>query len=381
MTVGQVVTIEVFSAEDPAAAWMTGPKFRQELQRPFSGSWTSAEFRQILVEVSSDRRISIVLDRRLNPTVEFPFASKNVSLQAGLTDVARLAKGEISVAGNLVYVGPDSAAKALRTLIELRKNELSQSKEIRISDQRRAELQRHRTIEWRDLDAPREILAQISDQFQFRISNAELIPHDLWAATVLPEVSLPEALSIVLIQFELTFRWNDAGTSIELVSIPEKLSVERKHRSKMKPSAAIAAIHERFPEIETKASSGEIIVRGLVEDHEAVASLLRGDGPAPPVRQAVPQPIRKRLFTFSAEQPVPLIDLMKKLEESDIRFEYSADELKAAGIDLEQTVQPVVTKMPGEDFLNTIFGPTRLDFQIDGLTVKLKPKRATSPNK
>ena len=108
-----------------------------------------------------------------------------------------------------VYLGPKSATRQLRTLIELRKIDL-QSKETRIPEQRRNELQRHRTFEWRDLDTPREILARISDSFRLTISNVDLIPHDLWAAAVLPDASLSEALSVVLIQFDLTFRWTDS---------------------------------------------------------------------------------------------------------------------------------------------------------------------------
>ena len=86
-------------------------------------------------------------------------------------------------------------------------------------------------------------------------------------------------------------------------------------------------------------------------------------------------------FTLTVEQPVPMIALMKQLEESDIHFEYNADELKAAGIDLEQRIQPDVKKMHAEVFFKSIFGPAGLDFRIDGLTVKLKPKRPAASKK
>ena len=57
-----------------------------------------------------------------------------------------------------------------------------------------------------------------------------------------------EALTVVLIQFDLTFRWTDAGAAIELLPIPEQVSIERKHHSKLKPADAMSLIRQRFPD-------------------------------------------------------------------------------------------------------------------------------------
>lgn len=378
-TAGQFGSIELVAAEPVPATWLTGPKFQQELGQPFPASWTFADLRQITKDVIADRRVSIVIDRRLDPSAQFPFATKNVSLKTGLDELASIAKGHVCVLGNVVFLGPESATRRLRTLIELRNLEL-QSKPSRIPDRRRSELVRHRKFTWIDLQTPREILDVVTGPLNLKIANADVIPHDLWAGATLPDTTVVEALSVILIQFDLTFRLTDSGASIELVPIPESLAVERKHPSKLKPNEAIALIHEKFPDLDAKILNAEVVVNGLVEDHEAVTSLLRGDSPSRAPKTEQSHPIRQRMFTLSLEQPVPLSLLMKKLEESDIHFEYNAEELKAAGIDLEKTIQLDVKNQPATEFFKSMFGPAGLEFQIDRQTVTLKPKRRATSN-
>ena len=359
-------------ADDRASAvLLTGPKYRQALAQPLSGSWTNIELRSLLNEVAAERHISILLDRRLNPSVELPIDISNVPLQIGLTTIARRANGDIAILENCVFSGPRSATKSLRTLIELRSIEL-QSNPGTISKKRRSELMERRTFAWIDLDTPREILDQITQPSGLTISNAELVPHDLWAAATLPAFTLPEALSVFLIQFDLTFRWINGGDSIELIPVPETVTLERKHRSKRKPADAISAIRQRFPKVDIDQSTAEIVVRGTVEEHEAIANLLRGTANGP-VRIETPDPIRNRKFLLKAER-TPVSAVMRKLEESAISFDYDATELKAAGIDLEKQVSIDVKNVSAADFFKALFDPIGADFEIDELTVRLKPK-------
>ncbi len=378
--IGPFFQREIRSEELRPVSWLTGESFRRELEKPFSASWSREELRTMLTQVSTDRRIACVLDRRLDSSAEFPVNVTNVPLDGGLTKIAQLVDADLSLPENVVYLGPKSAARRLRTLIELRRLEL-QAEETKIPERRRAELQRRRTIEWHDLDTPREILNKISNESRLPISNDTIIPHDLWVTTILPEVTLPEALSLVLIQFDLTFRWRESGMSIELIPIPTSVSLERRYHPKQNLTESLALIHQRFPELDAKVSNSEIIVRGFLEDHEAVSSLISGVASKRPVRIDPLQPVAKRRFTFSANQRVPIIAVMKKLEESDIRFEYDRDELKAAGIDLEQTIELDAKNKPASEFFQDLLGPAGLEFQFDRTTVKLKPQKATAPQK
>ncbi len=373
LVVGSLNQIEPLSKENGSTNWLTDTNFRQELDRPFSGSWSSIEFRQLLKEVAADRRISIILDRRLDPSVEAPIDVNNVSLRTGLTGIARQVNGDATIPENIVFLGPKSATKRLRTLIELRELDL-QSKEFSVPKSRRSELLQRKTFESKDLDSPLEILEKFAQQVPVSISNGQLIPYDLWAGMVLPDVTIVEAVSVVLIQFDLTFRWIDKGAAIELIPIPDVVALERKHHSKQKPSDVINEVRERFPQLEAEVWKTEISVKGLLEEHEAVAAFLRGDRVNSPIKIEPPQPLQKQLFTLKAER-VPLSTLLKKLEESAINFDYDSDELNEAGVDLEQKVQIDVKKASAKEFFKLLFDPAGLEFQIDHLTVKLKPKK------
>lgn len=355
-----------------SASWLTSKRFQQELDRPFSGSWANLEYRQLLKEVAADRQVAIVLDRRIDPSASRPIQVNNSPLRMGLTSIARQADADATVCDNVIYVGPKETCRTLRTLIELRVQDLN-AKEARVSTLRRTELLKYQTFESLDLDSPIEILEKFSRQAKLKIENPQAVPHDLWAAMVLPEVSVVEAISIVLTQFDLTFQWKDEGRAIELVPPPREISVERKHPVKKKTAESLTLIRQTFPKLHVEQMKSEILVRGLTEDHEAVAALLRGESPSP-VKIEAPQPLRKQIFLLKAEQ-VPVSAIIRNLEGSGVTFEYDPDELKQAGIDLENRVDIDVKKATAEEFFKLVFDPVKVQFEIDNLTVRLRPKK------
>ena len=367
----------------PVTAFQTGPRFQTEIDRPLSGSWANVELRDLLKKIGDDRRVAILLDRRVDPTVQLPLNLTNSSLREGVRDLARLLGADISVAEPVLFVGPQSATRRLKTLIELRSSELT-ARESSIPDKRRAELSSRHTITWQDLDSPAEIVQRIADRYRLTIRNLDLLPHDLWVANTLPSVSAAEALSLVLIQFDLTFAWTGkaegggAGQGIELVSAPERPVIEKRHRVKGRTAAeALKLVQKYGPELvvkTVKADGSDLVVRGLLEDHEAIAALFGGSATKKPDITTGIKPIKQRLFTLKIDR-VPVRVLMKKLEESEIVFEYDAEQLAAAGIDLDQPIKLEVEKASAADFFKAVFDPLHLTAEIDNLTVKLTPKR------
>ena len=360
-------------------AFQTGPRFQTEIDRTLSASWANVELRDLLKKIGDERRVAILLDRRIDPTVQLPLNLTNSSLREGVRDMARLLGADISVAEPVVYVGPPAATQRLRTLIELRSSELS-SREASIPDKLRIELTARHTVIWQDLDSPVEIVQRIAGRYRLAIGHLELLPHDLWVSNTLPSVSAAEALSLVLIQFDLTFAWTGkaeggAGQGIELVSAPERPVIEKRHHVKGRPAAeALKLLKQYGTELVVKIDGSDLVVRGLLEDHEAVVVLFGGSATKKPDAATSVKPIKQRLFTLKIDR-VPVRVLMQKLEESEIVFEYDAEQLAAAGIDLDQPIKLEVEKASAADFFKAVFDPLRLTVEIDNLTVKLKPKR------
>jgi hypothetical protein len=358
--------------ERPVPTLYSGPRFHAELERSLAGSWSNVELRSVLNKIANERRIAILLDRRIDPTVQLPIDLANRPLRDGLQDVARLAEAAVSVAEPVVYIGPTHSARVLRTAIELRTRELH-ADDNSISEKRRFELTKRHTLHWQDLDTPSAILQRVADQYRLTIRGREFVSHDLWAGSTLPDVNAIEALSLVLIQFDLTFTWAEAGQVVELVKIPEQVLVDRRHRVKGRSLAeALKLLKQRWPNLELQSSGGsELVVRATVEDHETMTTLLNGSSKKS-IAITGPAPIRQRRFTLKVDQ-IPVRDLMKKLEESDIIFEYDAAALKTSGIDLGQSIRLEIEKASADEFFKAIFGPLHLSVEIDDLTVRLAP--------
>ena len=353
--------------------FLTGPKFQAELDKPLSGSWTNVELRTLLNKLASKAGIAILLDRRVDPTTTIPVEIVNRSLKDGLEEMARKRGAGISIPDNVVFMGPPSAVSRLRTLIELRSAEL-QSKTNPVPERRRNSLARRHTFSWGDLDTPAEILKQIADHHQLPIRQLDRVPHDLWAGNSLPSVTAAEALSLVLIQFDLTFAWTEGGQEIELIPIPETVVVERRPRAKGRSSTDILkSVNEQFPGLAAHLDGTEVVVRGTVEEHEAVAAFLN---PSTIRKPAVPglTPLRKRLFTLTYQR-APVRAIMKEMEKTGSIFVYDAAALSAAGIDLDQPIDLKLEKATVDEFFKALFTPLKLSFEIDNVTVKLTPKK------
>ena len=360
------------TAERPVVEFLTGPKFQLELDQATSGTWANVELRGLLVTLASQRRVAILLDRRIDPSIRMPLEIVNRSLRDGLKEIAVKVSAQVSVPENVVYVGPAAAVQRLRTLIELRSAEL-QSKSQPVSERRRTELTKRQTVTWDDLDTPDDILNKIAGQYRLEIRHAELVPHDLWAGNTLPSVTAAEALSLVLVQWNLTFAWIDGGQGIELVPVPEKVIVERRPRVKGRTAADLQkAVAEQFPDLEAQVDGGEFVVRGTVEEQEEVVALLN-PSTRKPATPAV-APLRQRKFTLNFKR-APVRAVMQELERSKVVFVYDAAALASAGVDLDQTVDLSLDNASADEFFKKLFTPLKLSFEIDNVTVKLSPKK------
>ncbi|MCH8828083.1 MAG: hypothetical protein IID45_00745 [Planctomycetes bacterium] len=202
----------------PAPQLLVGRPFRIALTIKTTASWKNASLRYILRRLSQLTKIGIVLDRRIDPTQK-PFISvKSVALIDVLKTIAKKTSAQTAIIGNVVYIGPPEAVAALRSEMKKRTAEL-QRLTRRMPRRRRLSLLRKRSLYWNDLDSPAMLLKNQAAKYQLKILGKRNIPHDLWAAAAIPTASCVELLSLILIQYDLTFRWGRRGASIQLVPI------------------------------------------------------------------------------------------------------------------------------------------------------------------
>lgn len=359
-------------------AFRTGKRFTQTLEEPFSAAWANASLRTILRDVESTCAVAILLDRRIDPSRELSISATGEPLGKFLARLAEDSGADLSLAGNIVYIGPSAAAQKVRTLALLRKEELSVDS-AGISRPRRTDLIAPRTFRWQDAETPDAILKSVAAPVRLQIEPAgSPIPYDLWAAADLPDASIVDALSLVLIQFDLTFAWTDRAAGIRLVPVPERVEIERTHSpgTGESPAAALARWRSEWPGLDAQIQKNQVLVRGTIEQHEAID---RPRTTAPETRRTSrPTPaLEKKRYTLSMDD-TPVSALMAKLAEpgdTSLTFEYDADALRRAGIDLDRPVTINVKTATIHELLKAAFDPVKVAFTIEGRTVRLSPRR------
>ena len=355
-------------------SWLSSTKYEWTLDQPVIATWKNAELRFAAQALSVERRIPIVFDRRLDPNRVFSLETSDASLRETFGRLAAISQGSVSITSQTVYLGPLASAGRLRTLIALRHADV-QKVAGTLSAARRKSLTGHRPLNWQDLESPLEIVQKIAAERNLRVQSAERLPHDLWAANDLPAISLAEALTLVLIQYDLTFRMDPAGTSLELIPIPEKVAIEKKWPlPRAKVEAISRAIQDELPQVITEATTEELVAQGTQEQLEALEQIIRTmtSGTATKARPKAPTPLSKRSLTFQAKD-APLSAILEKISSTGIQFVYDRAELKQHGIDIDQLVAIDVKDVPPEELFETLFSPLKIDFKVDGLKVVLSP--------
>lgn len=382
-----MTVLNAAAAEARSPSPLSGLRFRQALSQRVSVSWvnTSSDqlrrhtIRYIARRASQLWRVSIVLDRRVDPSRELDIVARNQPVGEVIAEIARRIGAMTSVTGHTVFLGPPEDAGILRTLVALRDAELqSLATTPRLTDRRRVLLKR-RTIRFEDLSQPRLVLESIASRWGLTIEGLSRVPHDLWAAAEFPAVTATEALSLVLVQFGLTFTWNKDATAVELVRPSRPVTIVDTWTPRQKKTLrAISLVHRELPGVKVEtAAGGDVRVHGTWEQLRVAESLVRFG--RRPRTLSVPSrfpPLDRRQFTLKVTR-ARLADIMDQLEQTGVRFEYDRKQLADAGIRLKQTVAIDVKQVTARVFFKRLFEPAGLDHAIDGLVVRLKPKVPT----
>lgn len=356
--------------------FLSGRSFTNALSQPLSANWSNVGIRDILEKIQDTQRISLILDRRIDPSTKLKIDLQNQTLETGLNYIAAQLYARTALVGSNVYLGPERAVGTLKTLLDMKQQELHSLADSQSALKRRVqELSRNKTFHFQDLDTPTDLLKQITEAFQITISNPQRIPHDLWSHGTLVSVSANEALTLVLNQLDLTYLWENQGRGIRLVSIPDRVTVQKTYSTRGKSvTDTIRRLKEKYPEATVTADGRMVLVDASSDIQERIRAELNPAARPPSRRMPTPKidvvPIQRRKFTLRV-QKVPLLAVMQKLEQSGIEFKYQPDQLRQAGVDLTQMIDISVQNANAEEFFDALFRPLNLSWQVKGLTVTL----------
>ena len=365
------------AAEQPPP--LTGPRLRAELEKPVSIARDSianegAELRPLLERVAGGRGVSYVLDRRVDPSTRIDLDLPPLRLRDALGRIAAEAGCCSGRVGETIYIGrSETSAGKLRTLIALRETELDELDAP--AGGREFELRRTWTFAWHDLDRPADLVLLAAQHWALQVEGLDQVPHDLWAGGTLAGVNAVDALSLLLVQFDLTFEWTAGGNGVRIVPIPENVAITRAHAvRRISPAQALERVRSTFPDLDVQVQERELVASGLVEEHDVVARLARGESPDEPAPRPVDfGPLSRRRFTIQVvSRPVEAV--VETLIANGIDVQYDAEQLKAMGADLSRKISFDLKEVTAEQLFAAICEPAGLKFAVKEETVILSTR-------
>lgn len=318
-------------------------------------------------QLSDSQRISIVLDRRIDPTQSIELTLPPTPLrdivsaarwQSGWRDVChrkcRLC-GTEGLREKTSHAGRASELRSVKLTWRNRPTSLTQTK----------------TFLWQNLDRPRDMLKEVADKFKIEIDGLDQRPHDLWAKTSLPQVTATEALSLLLVQFDSTFEFVSDRAAIRIVSIPEQVLIERSYPVLANSPVILDAARKQFPDVELEQSGAKLIARGTVERQTEIAAWLKPGNQK--TSKPPDKPLSERRFTVK-QRNAALGDVIKTFTDYGVKIEYDPKPFADAGISLDQKIDIDVKDVSAETLFRKLCEPLGIEVTIDDETVRLQPK-------
>ena len=351
-------------AAEPSVPWLAGRELDEKLAEPITAEWSGAPLKRAIADLSRTHRVSLFLDRRIDPDRPITLAVKATPLAGVCDELATSAGIGFCRLGPLGYFGPRHICEGLPTVAALRDEDVA-----RLPAEARAAWGRASPWSWPDFATPRELVEQLAAAAHVRIEGLDLLPHDLWAAANLPPLSVAQRLTLVAAQFDLTWQLKDDGRAARLVAWPEKPTVERTYSAGTRARELAKQWASIAPQSQIRVEGTKLIVRGRLEDQLRIIGSRKT-----PTRVTKPsKPGAIQVYTLKLEA-VPLDRLLDKLRaQLDLQFEIDEPGVAQAKIDMQQNVSLKVEQATLDQLLEAALKPAGLSFVRQGNKVRVRP--------
>jgi hypothetical protein len=327
-------------------------------------AWSNVPLRQSLTRFCRSRKLAFVLDRRIDPDQKIELTFEDVPLGEAIKRIASRLEIGVAMVGPVAYFGPKPTAESIRTIAALRVQDAT-----KLPAMARGTWTQLRPLKWPDAMSPRDLLTNLGRENKVEIDSTNLLPHDLWAAGDLPALSLPERLTLLLAQFDLTFEIAADGRSVSLTPMPADPKIERNYTVPAAGQDIANRLRENglLTSAEITQTGAKLLVRARQEDHDVIKELLSG-------RQAKRSTIKeKQVYTLRVILTVDkLLDaLAKRLE---MEFKIDREAISARGLSLDKEVKIDVKEVSADELLRAVLDPVGLTFKRSGKVVEVIPK-------
>lgn len=324
-------------------------------------TWQAQPLRAAMHSLAQSQRVSILIDRRLDPGTPLTGQFQDATLAELLERAAESAKGAATALGPVQFLGPADATARLRTLAAM----LAEKSKSLPADVRQ-KLGRKQPLVWSDYATPRDILTQLSEEIGWRWRDLDSVPHDLWAAVETPPLPWTDRVTLVLSQFDLTVDFDPPRSELAVVPLPERIAIERRYPGGASAERRAEEFRQRIPAAAVEVAGRSIVVRARVEEHEILAA-------KPVPASAAPVAGEDRYQLQLAD--VPLRKVLKALETRlKVTFEFDEAALTAAGVRLDDPVRVQVRDATFEELLAAVLTPAGVTYRRDERRITLAPR-------
>lgn len=360
----QILLLGSLAEAQDAVDWRTEADLEKQLQSPFDLTWEEVPLRDGLMRLGQTQRVAIFLDRRVDPDQTMKMKFTNERLELGLQRIAAQLGIGMAKVGDVIYLGPQETASRLPTVAELQSQFAKSSgypEAVKLLDRKK--------YGWPKLSTPEEILTDVATNHGMPWNNLDVvIKHDLWPSVDFPPMKTTEYLTLVLAGYHASYRFNKTndGVELQLVPIPEELSLTRVYPYAGNHDEAIEKIQTLFPEAKVQSDGKrKLAVTGPQQVQDQVAKLLRG-GTA---RNTVVMPGEKR-YTLNVEQ-LPLGPVLNALQQQmGMEFELP-DGMEE---ELTQRVSFSVKAVDMTGLLDAVFKDTIFTYEIQEKKIVITKK-------
>lgn len=192
----------------------TERELQQKLRKRLSVTWQGQQLRKTLDGLANTQKLSIWLDRRVDPQQIVSLQLRSLTLHQILEKLGKQQKLGVIQLSSVVYIGPQQSAQELPALARQARSALAKTP----AAMKRRWLKTEST-EFPDLCEPRSLLSELLSSAEVELNGEEKIPHDLWRARELPPLALVDRVVLVLVGFDLTCQISRDGKSCSVVPI------------------------------------------------------------------------------------------------------------------------------------------------------------------
>jgi hypothetical protein len=179
-----------------------------------------------------------------------------------------------------------------------------------------------------------------------------------------------DRLTLLAAQFDLTFRLSDDGKRVELVPIPDDVSIARTYAGGRNARGLVRRWSKDLPNAKLSVLGDEVQVVATAEDHDWIERKQSGT----PTRKATVV-AGKEMYQLSVENTAldKLVDQLTQRLSLTFRWDRAAT--TAAGIASDQLVTVKIENADLDALLKAVFADTGLAVRRQGRTVVVRPEK------